>query len=56
MASRASLHRAGAALLGHLLTAQGSHAAQVRCVCGAEARYHDHRPRRIVTALGTVEF
>ena len=56
MASRASLHRAGAALIGHLLTEQGSHAAQVRCVCGAEASYHDHRPKRIVTALGAVEF
>jgi Uncharacterised protein family (UPF0236) len=56
MASRASLHRAGAALIGHLLTERGGHAAQVRCTCGAEARYHDRRPRRIVTALGAVEF
>ena len=56
MASRASMHRAGAALIGHLLTERGSHTAQVRCVCGADARYHDHRPKRIVTALGAVEF
>jgi hypothetical protein len=50
------MHRAGAALIGHLLTERGSHTAQVCCVCGADARYHDHRPKRIVTALGAVEF
>ena len=56
MAIRAGLHRAGSAMMSRLLTEPGGHAARVTCVCGAEARYHDHRPKRLVTALGPIEF
>lgn len=56
MATRASLHRAGTAVLSGLLTERGGHAPQVACACGAQAPYHDQRPKRLLTALGPVEF
>jgi len=55
MAARAGLHRAGAALLTALLSERG-HAPQTACLCGAQARYHDQRPKRLLTALGPVQF
>lgn len=56
MATRAGVHRAGAAVLAGVLGERGGHAARVACVCGAQARYRDHRPKRLLTALGPVEF
>lgn len=56
MATRAGLHRAGAALLTALLAEPGGHARRVACVCGGEAQYHDHRPKHLLTAVGPVEF
>lgn len=56
MATRASMHRAGAAVLSELLSAPGGHAVPVACGCGAESRYHDHRSRQLLTAVGLVEF
>lgn len=55
MATRTGLHRAGAAVLTVLLCARGSHAAEVACACGEQARYHDHRPKGLLTVLGPVE-
>lgn len=55
-ATRAGLHRAGAAVLTGLLVEGGRHRARVACACGAQARYHDHRPKRLLTALGSVAF
>lgn len=55
MATRASLHKAGAAVLTGLLATSGEHAATVACACGAEAHYHDQRPRQLLTAVGPVE-
>ena len=55
MATRAGLHRAGAAVLARLLSERGDHAARVACACGAQACYHDHRPKRFLTALGSLE-
>jgi hypothetical protein len=55
MATRAGLHRAGAALLAVLLVAPEDHAPSVACPCGAKARYHDRRPKRLLTALGAVQ-
>ena len=54
MATRTSLHRAGAAVLTNLLAEQGGHAAKSVCGCGAQARYHDHRGKRLLTALGPI--
>ena len=56
MATRAGLHKAGAAVLTGLLAGCGEHAARVACGCGAEAHYHDRRPRQLLTAVGPVEF
>lgn len=55
-ATRAGLHRAGAALLSALLSQSGDHVARTACSCGAQARYHDQRPKRLLTALGPVQF
>ena len=55
MATRAGLHRAGAALLTALLTERGCPASRAACACGAQARYHDQRPKRLLTALGPVQ-
>ena len=56
MATRAGLHRAGAAVLTGLLAERGGHAARVACACGEQAHYHDHRPKRLLTALGPVQW
>ena len=56
VALRASLHRAGAAALGVLLSECGSPARRVACECGQQARHHDRRSKRLLTALGPAEF
>jgi len=56
MATRAGLHRAGAAVLAGLLAEEGGHAGQVACGCGQQARYHDHRPKQLLTVLGSLRF
>jgi hypothetical protein len=56
MATRSHMHHAGAAVLIGLLTAPIDPSARVACGCGSEARYHDHRPKQLLTALGPVEF
>lgn len=56
MALRASMHRAGAASLAALLSDHAGHARQAVCGCGRRARYHDRRRKRVLTALGPVEF
>jgi hypothetical protein len=56
MAIRAGLHRAGAAFLRGVLTEEGSHAGHVDCGCGRQARYHDQRPKQLLTVLGSFRF
>ncbi|MCJ7787647.1 MAG: ISKra4 family transposase [Methyloceanibacter sp.] len=56
MVTRAGLHRAGAAVLRGLLAERSGHPARVACACGEQARYHDHRPKQLLTALGPVAF
>jgi hypothetical protein len=53
---RGSMHRAGAELLGRLLSRASPPASQTPCACGHSARYHDTRPRQLLTALGPVRF
>jgi len=55
MATRAGLHRAGAALLTVLLRPRGGQATAAVCACGGRARYHDHRSKTVLTVLGQVE-
>jgi hypothetical protein len=38
-----------------LLTERGCPASRAACACGAQARYHDQRPKRLLTALGPVQ-
>jgi uncharacterized protein UPF0236 len=56
MLVRGSMHRAGAQMLGRLLSERSPAASQSRCDCGHAARYHDRRPRQVLTALGPVKF
>ena len=50
------MHRAGAHVVGPLLSLESAHSQWVPCPCGAEAHFHSRRPRRLLTALGMVEF
>jgi hypothetical protein len=55
MAMRSAMHRAGAAALSRLLSMDGGHPAQVDCACGQTARYHDTRPKQLLTVLGPLQ-
>ena len=55
MAVRGALHRAGAAALGQLLSLDAGPPLRVPCSCGAEARFHSHRPKHLLTVVGPVE-
>ena len=56
MATRATMHRAGAAVLSRLLSCSEAEPPTVPCICGHQARYHDTRPKKLLTAIGEVEF
>ena len=55
---RAAMHQAGAAALGQLLRCEPPAAEQreIPCPCGQTARYRQMRSRRVLTAVGQVEF
>jgi hypothetical protein len=55
MAVRSSMHRAGAAALSRLLSMPTDVAEPVHCACGQQARYHDTRPKQLLTVLGPLE-
>ncbi len=55
MATRAALHRAGAAALSCLLAAPSTAEPHVPCPCGQLAPYHEMRPKRILTVMGAIE-
>lgn len=55
-ATREAMHRAGAGILGHLLSESGPVAATAACGCGRSARFHEKRIRRVLTAVGPVQF
>ena len=55
MATRAALHRAGAAVLEELLAAPDDYPRQVPCGCGGSAQYRERRPKQLLTVLGRVE-
>jgi hypothetical protein len=56
MATRASVHRAGSAVLTGLLSSREAHATRVTCSCGSEAHYHDQRSKQLLTAVGPVDY
>ena len=56
MATRAAMHRAGAAVLSELLTSSEAAPGKVPCGCGKQAPYHDSRPKQLTTVVGKVCF
>lgn len=58
MAMRAAMHRAGASALSQLLQGNppGPGAREIPCPCGQQAHYREMRSRRVLTAVGEVEF
>ncbi len=54
MLVRGSMHQAGASALSQLLSVPPEHPAEAACTCGRVARYHDTRPKQLVTVLGPV--
>jgi len=55
MALRAAMHRAGAAALTELLRTTAPVEMAVSCRCGNPARYHQMRPKQLLTVLGRLE-
>ena len=55
-ATRAAMHRAGAVLLRELLSSPETAPREVTCPCGRRARYHDTRPKQLLTVVGKVTF
>jgi hypothetical protein len=56
MLVRGSMHRAGAEILGRLLSQASGESSLTPCACGHAAHYHDTRPKQLLTALGPVRF
>ena len=56
MLVRGCMHRAGAEILGRLLSQSSGESGQTPCACGHAAHYHDTRPKQLLTALGPVRF
>ena len=55
MATRAAMHRAGAAALSELLrTSPPALERGICCDCGHQARYRQMRPKQLLTVLGSV--
>lgn len=50
------MHRAGASILGRLLSEPAGQTGRALCGCGHRAHYHDTRARQLLTMLGPVEF
>jgi len=55
MALRGAMHRAGAAALTELLRTTAPVEMAVSCRCGHPARYHQMRPKQLLTVLGRLE-
>lgn len=55
VATRAAMHRAGAAALTQMLSGPEAEPSPVDCPCGQRAHYHDLRNKRLLTVVGPVE-
>jgi len=56
MRIRAAAHQMGAKVLQELLQAPERFERERPCGCGQKARFHQIRPRRLLTAVGAVRF
>ena len=58
MAMRAAMHQAGAVALSQLLRYEppAVDEREIPCACGQTARYREMRSRKVLTAVGEVEF
>jgi len=56
MATRATMHRAGTAVLSKLLSCSEAEPPTVPCVCGRQAQYHGTRHKKLLTAVGELVF
>src|SRR5258708_27681527 len=54
MAVRAASHQLGAKMLQQLLSAPAEFEREIPCPCGQAARFHQIRPKRLVTVLGPI--
>jgi hypothetical protein len=54
MATRSAMHRAGASVIEQLLNASVPVEPEAACGCGRQARFHQMRPKQILTALGQI--
>jgi hypothetical protein len=54
MATRAAAHQLGAKVLEQLLEAPAEFGREVPCPCGQRARFHQMRPKQLVTVLGPI--
>ena len=54
MATRSAMHRAGASVIEQLLNAGTPAEAEAACGCGRQARFHQVRPKQILTAVGPI--
>ncbi|MGH9625723.1 MAG: ISKra4 family transposase [Bryobacteraceae bacterium] len=54
MATRAAAHQLGAKLLEKLLSAPTGCEPAVPCGCGQQARFHEMRPKQLLTVLGPI--
>ena len=55
MATRAAMHRAGAGAIEQLLQLPEPAQREVACGCGHAARFHEMRPKQLITALGRIQ-
>jgi hypothetical protein len=54
MATRAATHQPGAKMLERLLNTPAEFDRDIPCPCGGRARFHQMRPKHLVTVLGPV--
>ncbi len=54
MATRAPTHQLGAKMLEQLLSAPTEFERVVPCDCGQPARFHEMRPKQLITVLGPI--
>ncbi len=54
IAARSAMHRAGASVIERLLNAGVPADPETACDCGRQARFHQLRPKQILTALGPI--
>ncbi len=53
-ATRAAAHHLGATVLEKLLSAPSSFERNLPCPCGQRARFHQMRPRQLLTVVGSI--